>query len=104
MKINNAAVASGGGGGAVAARSSRGAAAARWPHGKGDMAPWNPAAKRMVDPTAGTKPPHKTRHHGPLAAPARPTVLLVAGEFCSIEFWRVSEWLLLVLASYSVVL
>ena len=55
------------------------AVAASRPHGKGDVAPQNPAAKRMADPAAGIKQPAKKRRRGPHLAPERPPAPMVPG-------------------------
>ena len=79
MKTVDAVAARGGGGDVAAAGSSHGAAAGSWPHGKGDVAPRNTAAKRTADLVVGTKPPAKKRRHGPQAAPARPPAPMIPG-------------------------
>ncbi|XP_048567946.1 uncharacterized protein LOC125548368 [Triticum urartu] len=65
---------------AADAGSSHASAATSRPHGKADVAPRKPTAKRTADPAAAGRPPVKKRRRAVPVALMRPSVSMVVGS------------------------
>ncbi|EMS68432.1 hypothetical protein TRIUR3_29739 [Triticum urartu] len=70
---------------AADAGSSHASAATSRPHGKADVAPRKPTAKRTADPAAAGRPPVKKRRRAVPVALMRPSVSMVVGVLYEME-------------------